>query len=149
MGAPLTAKATFSIRPGAPLSCASAAKTFSASSPRPIARPAATNALEAWKAPASGNSTWIGFAAIADRQSLGLAFALAGEKLDGLAGFAHGDQGEPALLRRGDEGVGMFGIAIDHAHAVFRHHFGEKPELGREVILEGAVIIQVIAGDDW
>ena len=35
----------------------SAANTLAASSPRPMARPAATSALEAWNAPASGSST--------------------------------------------------------------------------------------------
>src|SRR6478609_7854399 len=107
MGAPDLAMATFSIRPGAPFKCSSASNTLVGSPPSPIAKPAATRALEAWNSPAIFTPV----------------------KMNGVALSAYRDQFQPACFGGIDKGLRMRRVGIDHRHAAILHHFGEQPEL--------------------
>ena len=54
---------------------------------------------------------------------------------------------KPALFRGRDHLPGIAIVDVDHRRAVGRDHFVEQPQLGGEVVLEGRVIIQMVAGD--
>ena len=91
-------------------------KLWPASSPRPIASPAATSALEAWKLrPAAVRHVGADRRKVIER--LGIADALRDGKPDGLALSPTVTIFRPARAGGGDETLGMVGIDIDHRNA--------------------------------
>ena len=63
------------------------------------------------------------------------------------AGFAHGQNFQPAFARGFHEIGGMSGVGVDDRDAMFAHDFGKQAQLRREIALEILVIVQMIARD--
>ena len=70
-----------------------------------------------------------------------------GKEPQGLAGTADGDDSKPARARFVDHAIPALAVHIDHGGGALRQQLAEQAQLLAEVILEGRVIIQVIAGD--
>ena len=64
-----------------------------------------------------------------------------------LAANADGDEAQAATLRGSDEFARMVRVAIDHRDTAVAHEPAKQTELGLEVVLEGLVIVQMIARD--
>ena len=107
-------------------------------------RPAATSALEAWKAPASGRR---GRTALeADLQALAFRQQGALHQAQTLALLADAHHALAGADGGGREGRVAVGIAVQHRRAAARQQGLEQPQLGGAVGAHGAVIVQMVLG---
>ena len=66
---------------------------------------------------------------------------------DSLAALSDGEDVELAVLRRFDDLVRAGAVRVDHGRRAGRQQLPEQAQLGLEVILEGGMIIEVVARD--
>ena len=121
---------------------------LAASPPVAMHRPAATKALDAWKAPTSGKPHFMLLARMLDDEVAGRSRSrLAETSRKRLAGASDDDERKPRAFASAATASPPSLSTSTTAAGAWRQQLAEQAELLREILLEARVIVQMVARD--